>query len=60
MPWYGYLLSGLLVYVMGFISGRSAGISEVLQKTMQPSSPAGMPDMAALLKGIPAGPSGSR
>jgi hypothetical protein len=60
MPWYGYLISGIVVYIMGHISGRSAGIAEVLQKSMQPSPMQGMPDMGALLKGMPVPPAAGR
>jgi hypothetical protein len=60
MPWYGYLISGIVVYIMGFVAGRSAGASEVLQKTMMPGATPGMPDMGALLKGMPVPPAAGR
>lgn len=51
MPWYGYLLSSLAIWVTGFIAGRGAGASQALMmqaqlqaKAMQmPGLPPGMP-----------------
>lgn len=34
LPWYGYVISGLVIWLTGFIAGRQGGKAEVLQGIM--------------------------
>jgi hypothetical protein len=51
MPWYAWLSSGVFIWFLGFMSGRSAGQVSMLQMTMMqqakamqiPGLPPGMP-----------------
>lgn len=58
MPWWGYLLSAFAIWLVGLVTGRAVGRSEVLQQMLTSKV---MPDpMQSLMRGVtPRGEPGS-
>lgn len=51
MEWWGYLLSGLTIWLLGFIAGRAAGEAQAL-KQMMAVSLGKIPQMPGLPPGM--------
>jgi hypothetical protein len=60
MPWYGYLLCSLFIYLVGFVSGRATGRAEVLQQSLAMNQVGKMGDLSAILRNQGVTPPGER
>jgi hypothetical protein len=50
MPWWGYALCALFIWLVGLMTGRALGRAEVLQQVLAQRA---MPDpMQALMRGV--------